>query len=762
MEFPRISFHFLISVLNILLLFSFSKAQLSPTESTVLFQIQRLLEYPPPLQGWTNWTNFCYLPYSPSLSIVCNGNHITELTVVGNKSSPSQIPKPNPGNFKFSQQTLSDKFSLDSLFTTLTRLPKLRVLSFVSLGLWGPLPAKISRISSLEVLNISSNFIYGEIPQILSSMKNLKSLVLADNMLNGSLPDLSNLQSLQELDLGNNYIGPKFPSLPNRLVTLVLSNNSIRSQIPPEIKNFDLLQKCDVSSNQIMGLISISLFSLPSVQYINIAKNQFSGSIPMNLSCNDKLYYVDISNNLFTGNLPTCLRSSTRNKTVLSFWNCLSNTSTKYQHPYSFCHNEALAVKPPSAVKAQENESSNIKTRLILGIIGGILGFATSFLVIVLVVYRRVGSRNMVNNKFESYFGEKSPAPVVRSRHVPSMRLASLCLPAYNTFTLEEIEDATNNFDPSNLIGEGSQGQLYRGWLEDGSAVIIRCIKLRRKNSPQGHLQHMDVLSKLRHRHLVSILGHCVVTYQDHPSMCSTVLVVHEHISNESLRTHLSELRKREMLKWPQRMAITIGIARGVQFLHAGNTPGIYGNDLNIENILLDASLTAKISNYNLPLPFKLDSESPYYGQEISNRNKYFFFLFFFFFFFFQSSGLCDLTSTCSADNAEKDDIYQLGVILLEVITGKVMASESKLEQLKLLLESSINEAPAKLREMTDPAYRGTYAYQSLRTAVEITINCLSKDSSKRPSIEDVLWNLQYAIQVQEGWTSSESLSTRS
>jgi hypothetical protein len=71
----------------------------------------------------------------------------------------------------------------------------------------------------------------------------------------------------------------------------------------------------------------------------------------------------------------------------------------------------------------------------------------------------------------------------------------------------------------------------------------------------------------------------------------------------------LADWRKKEMLKWPQRMAITIGIARGVQFLHTGIAPGIFGNKLKIENILLDDSLTAKISSYNIPLPFKVKTD---------------------------------------------------------------------------------------------------------------------------------------------------------
>lgn len=77
-------------------------------------------------------------------------------------------------------------------------------------------------------------------------------------------------------------------------------------------------------------------------------------------------------------------------------------------------------------------------------------------------------------------------------------------------------------------------------------------------------------------------------------------------------------------------------------------------------------------------------------------------------------------------------------------------------------LERSSSEPPSSiLRSTIDPSLRGSYAYESMNTAVQITINCLSKISSKRPSIEDVLWNLQYSMQVQESWTSSGNLSTK-
>ncbi|KAK8526013.1 hypothetical protein V6N13_017085 [Hibiscus sabdariffa] len=715
METSRVGFCLLLSA--IFMVVPVSIAQLTPSETMLLFQVRKLLEYPQVLQGWTRWTNLCYLPPSPSLKVVCSNSRVSELVIVGNKSSSAG-------------QTLSHKFSMDSLFTVLTKMSNLKALSLVSLGLWGPLSPKIDRLPSLQALNLSSNFISGEIPNQIASLKNLTSLVLADNLFNGSVPDLTGLTLLQDLNLGGNHLGPQFPSLSQSLVSIALSNNSFRSEIPSGLKKFNQLQKLDISSNKMVGPIPSFLFSLASIQNLNLAQNQLSGALPSTTSCSKNLTFVDISNNLLIGKLPSCIGSNSRNRTVVSSSNCLSDGKSSRQHPYSFCNKLALAVKP---VERKEQEPG-INFGLILGIIVGIVVMAGAIVLLILFIVKR--SRRNEDADDDRSIADKmsvrsSPKPVVDSRRVPqTMRSAAIGLPRYRVFSLEEIEDATNNFDPSNFMGEGSQGQLYKGWLVDGSVVVVKCLKLKQKHAPQNLMQHMEVLSKLRHRHLVSVLGHCIVTYQDHPNVASTVFVVFEHISNGSLRDYLTDWRKKEILKWPQRMAITIGAARGVQFLHTGISPGIYGNDLKIDNILLDETLTAKISDYNIPLPLKNGSESP-----VSNRLS-------------------------SDENGEKEDIYQLGILLLQVITGKLATFTSELDELKHQLEKSLVEGPSNLRSVIDPSIRGTFAYDSMQTTVQFAINCLSKDATKRPSIEDVLWNLQYSIQVQEGWTSSGNLAT--
>lgn len=726
-------FYFFFQVL-VLVQFWGSHAQLSTSESRILLQIQKHLEYPEALKEWNRWTNFCYLPPSSSVVVVCSGNHVTELTVIGAKNSSQTLKK--DANFVASQQSLSGSFSIDSLFTLVTKLSGLKKLSLVSLGLWGPIPSKISRLCSLEMLNISSNFIYGDIPLSIASLKSLQSLVLSQNMINGSVPDLSGLESLQEIDLGNNQIGSEFPSLGTNLVYIKLQNNSFRSQVPSQFKKFYVLQWLDVSSNHLVGPIPSFIFSLPALWYLNLAGNQLTGAIPKGTACGGKLWIVDISRNLLIGNLPSCIGSKSSNKNVFTSWNCLSGA--KYQHALSYCQRQALAVKPPSkhknTKKKRNQQDSGVKLGIVIAIsIGIVVVVGLGLGVLVWIICRKRVStdsgNNMINRPTSAKTSARTAPASANSKYMPrTLRMPGLSLPPFYDFTLEELEEATDNFDQENLVrDEGPQGQIYKGLLRSGSEVLIKSIKLKHKHSVKNLKQHMEVISQLRHQNLVSVVGHCIVMYQDRNNKGSTIFVVLEHVPNGSLRDHLTDWRRKEGLKWPQRMTISMGIARGVHFLHTETTPQIFGNDLKIENVLLDESLTPKVSSYKIPLPSKEAGEVP-----------------------------------SNSANAEKDDIYKLGVILIELLTGKQVSSESELDELKQELESSLGETAAVLQQAVDSSLRGTFAYQSLRTAIEITINCLNKDPSKRPSMEDVLWYLQYSIQVQQTWTSSGNLGLNS
>ncbi|KAL9226243.1 hypothetical protein vseg_002076 [Gypsophila vaccaria] len=388
-----------------------SKAQSSTSDHVILLQLQQQLEYPTTLESWQNWTDFCYFQPTSSVTIACLNRHVTEITIIGNKTSSS------------SHNSLSQKFNIESLFTVLTKLTTLKKLSLVSLGIWGTLPPKVGRLRSLEVLNMSSNFITGQIPDEVGSMLALKSLALNDNQINGNLPDLSELKALQELDLSNNNIGPNYPSLGPSLTSIILRNNSIRSSIPSQMKYFDQLERFDVSSNHIVGPFPAYVLSLPSLWYLNLDDNLITGDIPKTTSCGKRLWYVDVSRNLLVGDLPACIGpGSAKYRKVLSLWNCLLNM--KFQHPVNFCQRQALAVIPPPKKNGSSKNSadggsiSGIRLGLIFGVIGGSILLVGTACCVVWLICKQRSSVEALNQKPDRSVAAKSPfrpSPVIET-----------------------------------------------------------------------------------------------------------------------------------------------------------------------------------------------------------------------------------------------------------------------------------------------------------------------------------------------------------
>jgi Leucine-rich repeat (LRR) protein len=373
--------HTLSVLLPLLLAMVPESTQLQSSQRWSLLKIQQLLNHPPELSTWRNDTDFCYGgDYKTGNAFVeCYGDSVTQLHVIGPAAGAPAVPR---------------TFSVDAFFTTLSRLPDLRVLTLTGLGLWGPLPGKVSRLVALEIVNVSRNFLYGELPEGLSRLGNLQTLVADDNMISGELPawlgrlpslavlslrnnslrgalpqsvsdmgslrslalaannlsgevpDLSALRNLQAVDLANNSLGPAFPRLGRKVASVALSGNRFGGGLPGELGSFYLLERLDVSRNRLVGPLPPALLALPSIEYLSVAGNRFTGLLAGGMPCGENLRFVDLSSNLLTGNLPSCLtRAAAAAKVVVlsAEANCLSGTAAT-QHPSTFCQNQALAV----------------------------------------------------------------------------------------------------------------------------------------------------------------------------------------------------------------------------------------------------------------------------------------------------------------------------------------------------------------------------------------------------------------------------------
>lgn len=687
------------------------------------------------------------------------------LKIVGDK-----LAKPREfEGYSIPDLTLSEGFSADSFITTLTRLTTLKVVILVSLGIWGPLPNKIHRLNSLEVLDLSSNFLHGSIPPKISAMTRLQTLSLDGNFFNGTvpdwfdsfsnltvlslqgnhlqgplpssigrvttltelalsgnnisgqIPDLSRLTSLELLDLRDNELDSELPALPKGLITALLSKNSLTGEIPEQFRELSRLQHLDLSYNLLKGSPPPELFSLPNISYLNLASNMLTGSISSSITCSSQLGYVDISANRVTGVLPSCL-SSNSNKRVVKFnWNCLS-IDAQHQHKGKYCQE--------NQIKGKDTKSRDIG--LMVSIIGGISLFVLVLLVVFLVVCRRNCQLVIADQRFlpkpmqENSATGFSSELLANARYIShAMKLGTQVLPTYRVFSLEELKEATKNFERSAYIGEGSIGKLYKGRLENGTFVAIRCLALFKRYSIRNLKLRLDLLSKLRHPHLVCLLGHCIDGATD-DSGVNRVFLIYEYVPNGNLRTHLSECSLERALKWSDRMAILIGIAKAVHFLHTGIIPGCFNNRLKTDNILLDEHLIAKVSDYGL----SIISEEIYKHEASVESQK----------------SIHSESSAWEMRNFD-DDVYSFGLILLEALVGPALSEKGEDYFLcELVMSFSKNE---ERKCILDPLILSTSSQESLSIVISITNKCLSPESSMRPSMEDVLWNLQYAAQVQ-------------
>lgn len=162
--------------------------------------------------------------------------------------------------------------------------------------------------------------------------------------------------------------------------------------------------------------------------------------------------------------------------------------------------------------------------------------------------------------------------------------------------SIEVLRAVTNNFSEDNILGRGGFGVVYRGELQDGTQIAVKRMQAGVvSNKGLCEFQsEITVLTKVKHRHLVGLLGYCANGNER--------LLVYEYMPQGTLAQHLFEYRQlqEKPLSWMMRLSIGLDVARGLEYLHNLAHRSFIHRDLKPSNILLTEDFRAKVSDFGL------------------------------------------------------------------------------------------------------------------------------------------------------------------
>ncbi|XP_047043817.1 putative leucine-rich repeat receptor-like protein kinase At2g19210 [Lolium rigidum] len=470
---------------------------------------------------------------------------------------------------------------------------------------------------------------------------------------------------------------------------------------PPRIRRVDL------SSSGLNGDISSYFADLKAVQYLNLSTNNLVGSIPDSLSQLSSLTVLDLSGNQLSGSIPSGLLRRIQDGSL----------NLRYDNNRDICTNK--------------NSCKPIKTKSRLAMYIAIPAVLIVLIVVVALLFRFIrrkkqGSLNSSvkpqKNKMTSY----APGNNVYTDN--SLQLEN------RRFTYEELEMITNNFEK--VLGQGGFAKVYNGFLEDGSQVAVKLLSNSSIEGVSEFLAEAQILTRIHHKNLVSLIGYC----KDGDCMA----LVYEYMSEGTLQEHI-EGRKYHggCLPWKQRLQIALESAHGLEYLHKGCNPPLIHRDVKATNILLNTMMEAKISDFGLSKAFKGGS------QHVSTEKVV------------GTPGYVDPEYHATMQLTAKSDVYSFGVVLLELVTGKpAILREPEAAPIGIIQWTRQRMARGNIESVVDARMGGIYDVNSVWKVVEIALKCSAYASIQRPTMTNVVVQLQECIELEEGPADEDANSS--
>ncbi|KAL0437940.1 UNVERIFIED_CONTAM: Wall-associated receptor kinase [Sesamum latifolium] len=403
---------------------------------------------------------------------------------------------------------------------------------------------------------------------------------------------------------------------------------------------------------------------------------------------------------------------------------CLSSELNKCKHGCQNINGSFICLCRKGYHGDGENCSlrQSIMLKLVAGIAFGIISLLLAASCLYMALKRR--SFNKMKQKFFLQNGGIVLQETLITRQISPESL--------KIFTSSELQRATNDFDNILIVGQGGFGTVYKGFLPDNSIVAIKKSKRIDPDQVEQFINEVLVLSQINHRNVVRLLGCCLET--------EVPLLVYEFVSNGTLSSHIHNQARARFLSWDIRLRIAAEAAGVLSYLHSAAATPIIHRDVKSDNILLDHSFTAKVSDFGASRLVPLDH------TQLSTMVQ-------------GTFGYLDPEYMQTNQLTEKSDVYSFGVVLLELLTGRKAITFDKPEEEKNLANFflSVLKQERLLQILDDNILGDDHSREQMVEVAMLAQGCLNVRGDDRPSMKEVAMELEgLRLGGKHSWVQNE------
>ncbi|KAH7431876.1 hypothetical protein KP509_08G070900 [Ceratopteris richardii] len=583
--------------------------------------------------------------------------------------------------------------NLSGPIDVVAEMPSLAVLWLHVNEFTGPIPPALGSLVSLQECRLNDNQLVGIVPSTFSSSTSLRILTLKGNQLLGPIPKLPISDPNNYTYTGNKFCQSEVGAPCTTEVSALISFLEYLNYPISLIGSWDGQTSCalkgvgcdsqnrvtsiNLAFSQLSGSISPALANLTYLTKLVLNDNNLTGTIPESLTTLNSLMLIDVSNNNIYGPIPAF---NTSRVTIKTTGNPNINKAAPPSSPDGKstspnAGNTSTAppdLSPPNSSK----KKSSSPVGAVVGVIGGISVFIVAAFIVLAIYrrrnkkFRRVLSPNTAYLK-ASESGDEADLMKLSANRISSSTVLDVFNISKRTENMQVIEDGnllisiqllrsvTNNFSKDNVLGEGGFGVVYKGELDDGTKIAVKRMLASMVTSKglEEFQAEITVLTKVRHRHLVSLLGYCIEGNER--------LLVYEYMSLGNLSSHLFDWKNLKVppLTWERRLKIALDVARGIEYLHGLAHKSFIHRDLKSSNILLGDGYRAKVSDFGL---VKLVPEGGKYSVETRLAGTF---------------GYLAPEYAVTGRVTTKVDVFSFGVVLMELLTGRKALDETQSEE---------------------------------------------------------------------------------